>query len=48
MIELATHSGPIGATLLVGVVFLQALALYVGYAALERVVTPLVGTATST
>jgi hypothetical protein len=34
------------ATLLVGIVFLQAVVLYVGYGAVERVATPLIETIT--
>jgi len=48
VIDLTTLSGPTGATLVVGVIFVQALALYAGYAVLERVLPPLVETATST
>lgn len=42
MIDVAALSAPIQATLLVGVVFLQAVALYVGYGVLERVASPLI------
>ncbi|MDQ2052870.1 hypothetical protein RBH26_20725 [Natronolimnohabitans sp. A-GB9] len=42
MIDLAAVSAPVQATLLVGAVFLQAVVLYVGYGALERVATPLI------
>ncbi len=47
MIESASFSGPVQATLVVGLVLVQAIALYVGYGALERVATPLIRTITN-
>ena len=47
MIESATLSAPAQATLLVGVILVQAIALYVGYGVLERVATPLIETVTN-
>ncbi|GAB7020805.1 hypothetical protein [Halostagnicola sp. A-GB9-2] len=46
MIESAALSAPVQATLLVGVILIQAIALYAGYGALERVATPLIDTIT--
>ncbi|WP_176393278.1 DUF7512 family protein [Natronolimnobius baerhuensis] len=46
MIEFATVPAPVQATLLVGVILVQAVVLYVGYGALERVATPLIKTIT--
>jgi hypothetical protein len=37
---LETASGPVGAALLIGVVLVEAVVLYVGYGALERVLGP--------
>ncbi|EMA35597.1 DUF7512 family protein [Natronobacterium lacisalsi] len=42
MIDLATYSEPVQAGALVGAVLLEAIVLYVGYGALERVATPVV------
>ncbi|MDJ1434833.1 hypothetical protein [Halostagnicola sp. A-GB9-2] len=47
MIESAAFPPPVQATLLVGVILVQAIALYVGYGALERVATPLIETITN-
>ncbi len=47
MIEAAALPAPVQATLLVGVILAQAVALYVGYGALERVATPLIETITN-
>ena len=46
MIEFSAYSPLVQATLLVGVVFFQAVVLYVGYGAVERVATPLIETIT--
>ncbi|WP_201293980.1 DUF7512 family protein [Natronorubrum halalkaliphilum] len=46
MIESAALSPLVQATILVGVILVQAVALYVGYGALERVATPLIDTIT--
>ncbi|MDG5778515.1 hypothetical protein VB773_11895 [Haloarculaceae archaeon H-GB2-1] len=40
MFGLETVSGPVGASMLIGVVLLEALVLYVGYGALEQWVGP--------
>ena len=40
MIDLATLSPPVRAGVLVGAVLLEAIVLYVGYGALERVAAP--------
>ena len=48
MIEFTALSGPVQALLVVGVVFVQALVLYVGYSALERITLPLIERATGT
>ena len=40
MIELATLPPSVQATLLVGVVLVEAVVLYVGYGAVERLVAP--------
>lgn len=42
MIEFATLSGPGQATFVVAVILFQAVALYVGYGVLERVLSPLI------
>ncbi|ELY61011.1 DUF7512 family protein [Natronococcus jeotgali] len=42
MIDLAAYSSAVQAAALVGAVLLEAIALYVGYGALERVATPVV------
>ncbi|MDG5759849.1 hypothetical protein QA600_10905 [Natronococcus sp. A-GB1] len=42
MIESAGLPPVVQATALVGVVFVQAVALYVGYGVLERIVSPLI------
>jgi len=47
MIESAALSPPVQATLLVGVILVQAVALYAGYGILERVATPLIKTITN-
>ncbi|WP_440767435.1 DUF7512 family protein [Natronorubrum sp. DTA7] len=47
MIESAALSEPAQATLLVGVILVQAVALYAGYGVLERVATPLIKTITN-
>ncbi|MDG5818572.1 hypothetical protein [Natronococcus sp. A-GB7] len=47
MIEFAGLPPLAQATALVGVVFLQAVALYVGYGILERVASPLIDRVTS-
>ncbi|WP_165875236.1 DUF7512 family protein [Natrarchaeobius chitinivorans] len=41
-------SAPVQATLVVGAILVQAVALYVGYGILERVATPLIETMTKT
>ncbi|ELY39209.1 DUF7512 family protein [Natronorubrum tibetense] len=46
MIESAALSPPVQAMLLVGVILVQAVALYAGYGILERVATPLIDTIT--
>lgn len=46
MIDAATLPGPVQATLLVGAVLVQAVALYAGYGVLERVALPLIETVT--
>ena len=40
MIEFATLSASAQAALVVGVILVQAVILYIGYGALERVLTP--------
>ncbi len=47
MIEFGTLAAPVQATLLVGVILAQAVALYVGYGVLERVATPLIKAVTN-
>ncbi|SEH17920.1 hypothetical protein SAMN04487967_3468 [Natronorubrum sediminis] len=47
MIEAGALSAPVQATLLVGIILVQAVALYAGYGALERVATPLIDTITN-
>ncbi|RKD88590.1 DUF7512 family protein [Halopiger aswanensis] len=42
MIDLAAYSSAVQAAALVGAVLLEAIVLYVGYGALERVATPVV------
>lgn len=42
MIDLAAYSSAVQAAALVGAVLLEAIVLYVGYGALERVATPIV------
>ncbi|WP_207592985.1 DUF7512 family protein [Halomontanus rarus] len=42
MIDLAAYSPAVQAGALVGAVLLEAIVLYVGYGALERVATPVV------
>ncbi|WIV66347.1 DUF7512 family protein [Natrialbaceae archaeon AArc-T1-2] len=42
MIELASLSPPVQATVLVSIILLEAVALYVGYGALERAASPLI------
>ncbi|ADD07262.1 uncharacterized protein Nmag_3720 (plasmid) [Natrialba magadii ATCC 43099] len=46
MIESVPFPAPVQATLLVGVILVQAVALYVGYGVLERVAMPLIETIT--
>lgn len=46
MIESVAVSPPVQATLLVGFVFLQAVALYVGYGVIVRIGKPLINTMT--
>ncbi|WP_200840322.1 hypothetical protein [Natrialba sp. INN-245] len=46
MIESVALPAPIQAALLVGVILVQAVALYAGYGVLERVATPLIETIT--
>ena len=40
MFGLETASGPVGAALLIGIVLVEAVVLYIGYGALERVLGP--------
>ena len=42
MIDLTAYSSAVQASALVGAVLLEAIALYVGYGALERVARPVV------
>ncbi len=42
MIDLAAYSPAVQAAALVGAVLIEAIVLYVGYGALERVATPVV------
>jgi hypothetical protein len=42
MFGLESVTGPTGAALLIGAVLLEALILYVGYGALERVLGPVI------
>ncbi|NHN57598.1 MULTISPECIES: hypothetical protein [Halorussus] len=42
MFGLETLSGPVGAAALIGAVLLEAVVLYVGYGALERLLGPTV------
>jgi hypothetical protein len=46
VIDVSASSAVVQATLLVGIVFVQAVVLYVGYGAVERVATPLIETIT--
>ena len=48
MIESVALPAPVQAALLVGVILVQAVALYAGYGVLERVATPLADTITDT
>ncbi|WP_186336471.1 DUF7512 family protein [Natrarchaeobaculum aegyptiacum] len=48
MIEFATLSGPVQATLVVGAILLQAVILYAGYGILERITAPLIETIVET
>ncbi|WP_174811919.1 DUF7512 family protein [Salinadaptatus halalkaliphilus] len=47
MIESVALPAPVQATLLVGVILVQAIILYAGYGVLERVATPLIKTITN-
>lgn len=47
MIETAVLPAPVQATLLVGIILVQAVTLYAGYGVLERVATPLIDTITN-
>ncbi|SER88453.1 DUF7512 family protein [Natrinema salaciae] len=42
MIDLAANSGAVQAGALVGAVLLEAIVLYVGYGALERIAMPVI------